>query len=92
MRDALTSATPSTSREAALKRRREYAAEMRAKGFKRKLVWVIDTDRPGFKEECRREMESIVDHERRWREEHPDAPEDDILAACAIPGGGGQEE
>jgi transposase-like protein len=43
MSDALPSAKPSTSHAAALKRRREFAAEMRAKEFRRVVRWIPDS-------------------------------------------------
>ena len=85
MSDAITPAVTESKREAANRRRREFAAEMREKGYRRKTMWVIDTRRPGFVEEYRRGLAAIAEHDRQWRLENPDAHPDEI------PGWVGQE-
>ena len=85
MGSAIAPAVAESKREAANRRRRAFAAEMRAKGYRRKTMWVIDTRRPGFEEEMRRQCSVIAEHDRQWRLEHPDAHPDEI------PGWVGQE-
>jgi hypothetical protein len=63
MRDALKSAKPD-NRETALKRRREFAAEMRAKGFKRVVRWVPDPANPTFAVQFKRDMEALGEFQR----------------------------
>lgn len=46
---------PASSRD----RVRRYRAAMRAKGYKLRTIWVLDTGRPGFAEECRRQSQVL---------------------------------
>jgi len=68
MRDATTSAAAPSTRDATVKRRREFAAEMRAKGYKRVVRWVPDPENPTFVEQRKRDLQALAEHQRA----HPD--------------------
>ncbi len=57
----------------------KHRAEMRAKGFRLKQVWVRDTDDPAFREKLRQESRIIAEMDRR----SGDAEWCDAFAAAA---------
>jgi len=81
MRDATTSAAAPSTRDATVKRRREFAAEMRAKGYKRVMRWVPDPENPTFAEQRKRDLQALAEHpapiqtssssEHSWHLTHP---------------------
>lgn len=78
MREAITTAANSSTREASVNRRREFAAAMRAKGYKRVVRWVPDPSNPTFVEQRKRDLEALAEHQRAHPEELIEITEDDV--------------
>ena len=78
MRDAPTTAATPSPRTAALKLRREFAAEMRAKGYKRVVRWVPDLSNPTFAEQRKRDLQALAEHQRAHPYELIELTVDDV--------------
>ena len=78
MRDATTTAATSSARAAALKRRRELAVEMRAKGYKRVVRLVPDLANPTFAEQRKRDLQALAEHQRVHSDELIELTPDDV--------------
>ena len=78
MRDTLTSAPKDLNREADAKPRRDFQAEMRAKGYKRVVRWVLDTSNPVFATEYKRQLDAIAAHQRKHGAKDFFPPEEDV--------------
>ena len=78
MRDATTSAATLSTRDATVKRRREFAAEMRAKGYKRVVRWVPDPENPTFAEQRKRDLQALAEHQRAHPNELIELTADDV--------------
>ena len=78
MRDATTTAVTPSQRADALKLRREFAAEMRAKGYKRVVRWVPDLANTTFAEQRKRELQALAEHQRAHPDELIELTADDV--------------
>jgi len=78
MRDSTTTAATPSTREASAKRRRDLAAEMRAKGYKRVVCWVPDLANPTFAEHRKRDLQALVEHQRAHPDELIELTADDV--------------
>ena len=78
MSDATTSAATLSTRDATVKRRREFAAEMRAKGYKRVMRWVPDPENPTFAEQRKRDLQALVEHHRAHPNDLIELTADDV--------------
>jgi hypothetical protein len=78
MRDATTSAATLSTRDATVKRRREFAAEMRAKGYKRVVRWVPDPENPTFAEQRKRDLQVLAEHQRAHPNDLIELTADDV--------------
>ena len=78
MRNTTTTASLHSTREASVKRRREFAAEMRAKGYKRVVRWVPDLTNPTFVEQRQRDLQALAEHQRAHPDELIELTADDV--------------
>jgi len=56
----------------------EYAAQMRAKGFKQVTRWVLDLSNPTVLAEYKRQIASLAEHQRQRPEELIELTEEDV--------------
>ena len=78
MRDATTTAAAPPARDSIVKRRREFAAEMRAKGYKRVMRWVPDPENPTFVEQRKRDLQALAEHQRAHPDELIELTDEDV--------------